>query len=281
MPPNPETLAPDRPPAAPIGGRAIGSGRSITPRRGLPSSRAVVGGLLVALAALGTWAAASGTGQGDPTRYAVATKAIGPGQRIEPGDVGWAEVDLPAAQRGQAFTDGRQVIGAVALGPLAPGDLLQAGALAPAAGRPEEREVSFAVDADWAVAGRLRSGDRIDVFATAEDGADGASSTLVLGSATIRRIDTSDGDGFAASNRQIITVGIDSGADAEALITAARGGDLTVLRVTGTTGSGASTDADDQPDPKTDGGSDAGGAASKGQAGSGSASGIGSTGGGR
>lgn len=216
-------------------------GRTIGPRKGLPGTRSVVGGLLVAVAALGTWLVAIGAGAEEGTRYAIASRAVGPGERLTNADIGWAQLDLPDTQRAQAFSDARELDGAVALGPLAPGELLQAGAIGPAAGAPDEREVSFAVDADWAVAGRLQSGDRIDVFATASSGED-ADSTRVLASATIRRIDDTASDGFGDGNRQIITVGVGAGDDVAALITAARNGDLTVLRATGAsadTGSGS------------------------------------------
>lgn len=207
-------------------------GRTIGPRKGLPGTRSVVGGLLVAVAALGTWLVASGAGAEEGARYAVATRAVGPGERLETEDIGWVRLDLPDTQRGRAFADDASLDGAVALGPIAQGELLQAGAIAPANGAPDEREISFTVDADWAVAGRLRSGDRIEVFATASTG-DDATSPRVLDDAVIRRIDETESDGFGASDRQIITVGLGADDDAQALITAARNGDLTVLRATG------------------------------------------------
>lgn len=208
-------------------------GRTIGPRKGLPGTRSVVGGLLVAVAALGTWLLATDAGAEEGTRYVVASRAVGPGERLSDADLAWARLDLPDDQRAHAFSDARELEGTVALGPIAPGELLQAGAIGPAAGTPEEREVSFAVDADWAVAGRLRSGDRIDVFATDSTG-DDAASARVLADATIRRIDDTESDGFGDGNRQIITVGVRSGDDDVApLITAARNGDLTVLRSTG------------------------------------------------
>lgn len=207
-------------------------GRRIGPRKGLPGTRSVVGGLLVAVAALATWLVATGAGADDGSRYVVASRSVGPGERLTDADLAWAQLDLPEPQRAQAFTDAAELDGSVALGPIAEGELLQAGAVGPAAGRPDEREVSFAVEADWAVAGRLQSGDRIDVFATSSTG-DDADSTRVLVDATIGRIDDTESDGFGDGSRQIITVGVGTDDDVAALITAARNGDLTVLRATG------------------------------------------------
>lgn len=209
------------------------AGRTIRPRRGLPGSRAVVGGLLVAVAAIGTWVAASGSGTSTGGRYLVAAGPIGPGERIEGSDVRWSRIDLPESLQPAAFEDAEGIVGSVALGPIEDGELLQAGSIAPAAGTPSTREVSFAVEADWAVAGTLRAGDRIDVIATTED-PEGPSSSRVLADATIRRIDSSGGDGLGESRSQTITVAVESANDAEALVTAARAATVTVLRVTGT-----------------------------------------------
>src|SRR6187431_1720909 len=67
--------APGTDPAAAAGnGPAASSGRSaaprrvITTRRGLPTGRSVLGGLLVALAALGTYVAATSGGDAPTTR---------------------------------------------------------------------------------------------------------------------------------------------------------------------------------------------------------------------
>lgn len=214
-------------------GTASGATRIIRPRTGLPGSRAVVGGLLVALAAVTTWWAASGAGRGPDGRYLVATHLVGPGERIEGDDVRMATLDLPESLRPGAFSDPRAVVGSVALGPLEAGELLQAGSIAPAAGSTTTREVSFAVEADWAVAGSLRAGDRIDVFATYE-GTGAPTSARVLADATVRRVATTGGDGLGESRNQTITVTVDGTDAAGDLVTAARAATITVLRVTGT-----------------------------------------------
>lgn len=193
----------------------------------------MVGGLLVALAAIGTWWAAAGAGRSGGERYLVATRLVGPGERIEADDVRLATLDLPDSLRSVAFAEDSAVVGSVALGPLEPGELLQAGSIAPAAGSPDTREVSFAVETDWAVAGSLRPGDRIDVFATYE-GTGAPTSTRVLTNATVRRVGTTGGDGLGESRSQTITVAVDGSEPAEDLVTAARAATITVLRVTGT-----------------------------------------------
>lgn len=205
------------------------------------------------VAALGTWAVATDAGAQPGQRYVVAARPIGPGQRITAGDLTSLTADLPSALRSQAFSDPDEVIDTVALGPLAPGDLLQAGSLAGASGTPDEREVSIAVEKDWAVAGRLRPGDHIDVFVT-EDGAEGPTSRRVLADAAIRRLDSSEGDGLGESRSQVLTVSVTDDDDITSLVTAARAGDLTVLRVTGTA---PDTSPDQAPSEAADSGADA------------------------
>ncbi len=192
----------------------------------------MVGGLLVALAAVGTWWAAAGAGASDGARYVVAAHPLGPGEPIGPDDVRLATLDLPPALQGAARTELADVVGDVALGPVEAGELLQAGALAPAVGSPTAREVSFAVETDWAVAGALRVGDRIDVLATTEGAAE-PTSTTVLTDATIRRLTSSGGDGLGESRTQTITVAVGSADEAAGLVTAARAATITVVRVTG------------------------------------------------
>ncbi|MCU1497497.1 MAG: hypothetical protein JWM47_1450 [Acidimicrobiales bacterium] len=192
------------------------------------------GGLLVALAALATWWVAAGAGEAPAGRYVVATRAVGPGQRLSGDDVGVVTGDLPPAVRAGAFGRPHEVVGAVTLGPLDKGELVQAAALEPMPPGTARRELSFAVAADWAVAGTLRPGDRIDVFTTVGDGAD-AASHRVLRNAVVRAVTGADAAGLGASRDQTITVGVDDPDLVAATVTATRSATVTVVRVTGTT----------------------------------------------
>jgi flagella basal body P-ring formation protein FlgA len=73
--------------------------RRVERLRGLPSSRALVGGLLVALAGVGTlvaWQQAAGSPE---HAYAVAARPILPGETLSPDDVRLVPVDLPRRRR--------------------------------------------------------------------------------------------------------------------------------------------------------------------------------------
>lgn len=215
------------------------SARVIRPHTGLPGSRSVFGGLLVALAALGTWWVAAGAAEAPAGHHVVAAHDLGPGQRLTTADIRVVRGDLPPTVRAGAFGEPTDVLGAVTLGPLAAGELVQAAALeAMPAGRPR-RELSFAVAADWAVAGTLRPGERIDVFTTVGEGAD-ATSHRVLRGAVVRAVTGTDATGFAASRDQTITVGVDDPDLVAAAVTATRSAPVTVVRVTGSEARGGS-----------------------------------------
>jgi Flp pilus assembly protein CpaB len=196
----------------------------------------VVGGLLVALTAVGTWWAAADAGRQAPPRYVVAAAALGPGDRLAAGDVRLAPADHPPALEAHAFTSPDDVVGSVLLGPADPGELLQTGTVAAAPGAVGARELSFAVDRDRAVAGRLRAGDRIDVLATYGDGAT-SETVQVLSGVTVRRIDgsggTTSGDALGAAAGQTVTVDVRDPAVVRRAVNASRAATLTVVRSTG------------------------------------------------
>lgn len=203
------------------------------PRRGLPDSRAVVGGLLVATAALGSWWVTAGAGQATPTSYLVAARPIDPGQRINADDVRFLPLTLSPAVAASAFTDARAVAGSVALGPIGAGGLIQEHTIGPSTGTRSGREISFAVETPWAVDGALRSGDRIDVFATSTESADGRT-TKVLAGVVVRHL-SSTGGGLGEPTGLTITVAVDDLTDLDAAVSALRIADLTVARATGVT----------------------------------------------
>lgn len=223
--------------------------RVVQPRRGLPGSRAVVGGLLVAVAAMGTWWTASGAGADHTQPVVVATRAIGPGESVDADAVTVAAMDVPAEVRDRTFADRAELDGAVALGPIAPGEIVQHGAVAETANDGAGGgEVSFTVETDWAVGGTLRVGDRIDVYAT-YDRTDGPVSDRVLAGAVVRRLSAPADTGFGEARDQTITVSVPDDETMARTVSATRAGTVTVVRVTGT-GPDASTS---DPPPRTTG----------------------------
>ena len=208
------------------------TGRMLRRRRGLPGSRAVVGGLLVTVALLATWWTATSAGRGPVARYVVAARSIAPGQRLQLADLTLAPVDLPVTMRRGAFAAPSSLVGRVTTSPLEAGDLVQASAVSEAPGSARERELSFVADADWAVGGTLRPGDRIDLLATYGTG-QSSETTRVLAGIRVRRVARAGGDGIGPSRNQTLTVAIADDRSVKAAVNAARAGTITVVRSTG------------------------------------------------
>jgi Flp pilus assembly protein CpaB len=211
--------------------------RIVGHRRVLPSSRAVVGGLLVTVAMLGTWWA-SGDHQATPTgRVVVAARSLAAGSRLRADDLRTVAVDLPTALRARTVRDTAELRGTVTTASLTAGDLVQRSAVRPAAGGrgAPARELSFLLETPWAAGGSLAVGDRIDVFVTYGDGAD-ATTTRVLAGAPVLRLTDAGGDGLGATPSQTITVAVRRTTELRATTNAVRAGKVTVVRSTGVGG---------------------------------------------
>jgi len=196
----------------------------------LPGGRAVVGGFLVAVAAVGIFATTSGTGKGPTTRYLVAARALAPGTVISNGDLAPSAMDLPSDVARQAFRDPAPLAGTVVLAPLGEGELVQASAL----GEPNAGAVpslTIALEPADAYGGNLRAGDRVNVYVTY--GNDVQSSTrLVTAGAEIIRADGGD-DTIGQAGLVQLTLAVQEDLDRMNLLNATHTGSVAVVRVTG------------------------------------------------
>jgi Flp pilus assembly protein CpaB len=218
--PGPDDAAPTGPPpTAP-------PRRRVERVRGLPGGRAVAGGLLVALAGLGTlvaWQQASGAAD---DAYAVADRPIHPGERLAAEDVRLVPLDLPSGVAGGAFGDPQAVAGRVALGPIGEGELVQAGQVSDPEGAVPSAEVSFALARDRAVDGRLRSGDLVDVFVTYDEGTSAVAERVQV-------VEVSDGGTTLTSGAELtVTLALVDASARSELIQAVRAGEVTLVRST-------------------------------------------------
>lgn len=207
---------------------------SLRRRVGLPGSRAVVGGLLVTLSALVAWWSATAHDQVATEPVVVAAHDVGPGHRLVANDLRIAEMAVPRQLAGATFATVADLTGAVSLGPIGAGELIQPSAVARSTARAEP-ELSFPIQPDWAVAASLRAGDRVDVFATYGTGPS-ARTVKVLAGATLRRIESRGEGGLGSEASQVVTVGLASGADAAEVVNASRAASLTLVRTTGSRG---------------------------------------------
>ncbi len=204
----------------------------VTPRRGLPGSRAVVGGLLVAVAAVGVFAAWSGANKGPTTRYVVAAHTVAAQTVLEPDDLKTVAIDLPDVVAGRSFSSTGALVRSVTLGPLETGELVQSGNVLPGRTAKRRPEFSFGIDAERAVAGSLRAGDRVNVLVTYGTGT-GSVTQLVSPDAQVLAVDGGARNGLSDSRRQVLTVALGASGDILELTNAARAGELTVARVSG------------------------------------------------
>ena len=124
-----------------------------------------------------------------------------------------------------AFTAPDQLIDRVALVPLAAGELVQSGAVGDRALAPFE--VAVSVDGDRALDGQLRSGERVAVLATYGSGPDAATFTVV-GEALVERVTRPSG--LAVGTTDVVTVGLATETEAQAVVHAARAAELTFVR---------------------------------------------------
>ncbi len=161
-----------------VGNRLSPSRREVGRGRALPSSRAAIGALLVVLSGLGlTYAARRATAE-PTTRFAVAAREIAPGEVLGLNDMRLVTMQLDPQVAGGAFSDAGVLVGAVTVGPLGSGELIQSSAVQ--RGGPSLREMSFPIQSSRALNGDIDPGDRIDVVATVGTASSGATTKTVL-----------------------------------------------------------------------------------------------------
>ncbi len=227
-------VAADRPTAGE--GRSTG-GRPLRRRSGLPTGRAVVGGFLVALAAVGIFGAYASVTDGPHTSYVVARADIPVGTRLNAGHLTTVAMDLaPSVARLAAFDRVSTLVGTTTIGPIRKGELVQAGDVVKKRSGADELEVSFAIDSSRAVAGNLRAGERVDVLATFGAGAESYTVTVVRQARVIAA--ERDGGGLGDGRNEIISLALVSSDEALALSHAVNAGEVTLVRSTGASVSG-------------------------------------------
>lgn len=138
----------------------------------------MVGGILVAVAGVGLFSAATSAGRQPGHPFVVAQRALTAGTRLEPADLALAQVELPPALRARAFDDPALLAGATLLAPVGAGELLQVSAVIASGTTAGSRELTFTVERGR-IGATIRDGERIDLLATYGTGDDAY--TLVVG----------------------------------------------------------------------------------------------------
>ncbi len=215
----------------------LNDGRSLQRRPSLPNGRAVVGGFLVALSALGIFVAYARATSAPSTSFVVARRDIPVGATLTADDLDHLTMTLPNGLAGRsAFRTERTLIGATTVGPVRQGELVQAGDVVRKRSGPSELEVSFAIERPRAVSGSLRAGERVDVLATFGAGGD-VYTVVAVRQARVLESRPSNGS-LAASDTDVIRLAVASADEALALTHAVNAGEVTLVRATGASASG-------------------------------------------
>lgn len=196
----------------------------------LPNGRAVVGGLLVATAAVGTFAAWSEADDPPSTRYVVAARDLPVGTALDADDLTVVAVDVPSPLAARVFDRVDLVVGQHTVGPLAAGELVQRSAVVAPEGADDHRQVSFAIDTADALAGTLEVGEAVDLLATYGSTAADSVTEVVASGAVVAGLPVVD-DG--AGGQLVVLVSLPPAANVLAVTNAIRQGALTVVRSTG------------------------------------------------
>jgi hypothetical protein len=197
-------------------------------RRSLPTGRALLGGMLVAIAVLGTFLLAGGDQeQGSP--YVVVARPLPAGAVITADDLTTRRLVLDPVVAARSFTEPDDVVGAVALVPTGPGDLLSTGAVATGGVTGSRLELTLTVP-EGRTPPALRRGETVTVLATLGTGAD-AATRPVLDAVEVVELTTTSG--VAGRGETTLTVALADPALAVAGAHAARVGELTVVRLQG------------------------------------------------
>lgn len=228
--------APERPAGSAVG--PANGGRPLRRRSTLPTGRAVVGGLLVALSALGIFAAYTRATAGPAQSYAVARRDLPLGTQVTGEDLLLLPMELPPLVAEQAtFSSVGEVVGATVVGPVRRGELVQASDVVRKRSAPAELEVSFAIESSRALAGSLRPGEQVDVLATFGGGG-GSYSVVVVRHARVLEAARA-GSSLGQGRTETVTLAVANSEEALGLTHAINAGEVTLVRSTGSSGSGA------------------------------------------
>lgn len=208
--------------------------RSIRGRRQLPGSRAVVGGLLVTVAVLGTFAAYSSADEAPADSIVVLRTSVTAGQRLTTDDVTVEPADLPDDVIGRSFGRAEAIEDAVALAPMEAGEIVQQSAVllrdeTGAAGEPTH-DFSLPVERDRALNGQLARGEIVDVLATYGTGELAYTAVVARRAQVVEVADTSSGLG--SDGIVVVTLALSSADEVMSTTHASVTAEVTIVRAT-------------------------------------------------
>jgi Flp pilus assembly protein CpaB len=185
----------------------------------------VVGGFLVAVAAVIVFAASLGGASRQGQHWVVATHALSPGAVLGPADLTSETMRLSSGPAGLAYRQTTAVEGRVLAVGLQAGELIQGPMLVPSNQEPSLRPVSLAVD-PVSLAG-LSPGQPVDVLATPTTGS--GVTVIVARGATLLDVASSSSNLLAPGGEGQVTIGVATLSEVEAVVQAAHAGTITLV----------------------------------------------------
>ncbi|MDQ3575127.1 MAG: SAF domain-containing protein [Actinomycetota bacterium] len=209
-----------------------GSGRPLRRRQSLPGGRAVVGGFLIAAAAVGIFAAYTGATADNRQGFLVARRDLPIGHRIQTADLGPLPMDLPPDVRARASREPSRLVGSVVIGPVAKGELVQASDVAPGSAAGDlGLQVSFPIESARALDGGLEIGELVDVVATYDAAGTGQTLLVARGARVVNR--SKPPSTLGEGGQEVVTLSLPTQSDTLAVTHAANAGEITLVRMTG------------------------------------------------
>lgn len=205
--------------------------RRLRAAAGLPSGRAVFGGLLISASALGVIAAYRDATVDRRHDVLVIHRPVQPGAIIAAADLALAPVQLNALTEERAFVDPADVVGSTALIALEPGDLISPSMLAEAerSRAIPARTVGLSLNAEHALGDRLNVGDRVDVYSLATAN---AAATVLVRDARISAISTPSSGSIGSGGRLALSLDVADEGEALTIVDADSGAGVTLVRAT-------------------------------------------------
>ena len=197
----------------------------ISRHRGLPGGRAVLGGVLMALAVVGVFLAYQRAGRAPRDEIVVAARPMRVGEVLEATDLRAVDGDLPGDTG--SFDDMDALVGRVLLGPIDEGEIVQAGSVTDDPATADVHEVAVTLPRRQIAVGRLKEGERVDVFVTYDE----RTASVVRG-AQVVQIGAEDDESLTSDREISLVVAVPSGDAVASLVHALRTGDVTVVRST-------------------------------------------------
>ena len=179
----------------------------------------------MAVAVVGVFVAYEQASQTPSDPIVVSARPIRLGEVLEADDLRSVDGQLPGDA--DAFDEVDSLVGRVALGPIGEGEIVQPGSVTDGPATAGIHEVAVSLPRRQIAVGRLKAGERVDVFVTYED-----RTTSVVRGAQVVQIGAEDSGSLTSDREVSLVVAVPSGEAVAAVVHALRTGDVTVVRST-------------------------------------------------